>query len=134
MKKAYLSIGYQNRKRLEAEISALQEVLSAWQVALFVFVDQYHFTPQQETEMMQQAFRDISSSDLLLAEVSEKAIGVGIEIGYAVALGKPVIYLRQARAEHSTTASGSAGYSVIYSNAGEISQLLTPILAKLAHP
>jgi nucleoside 2-deoxyribosyltransferase len=131
MKKAYLSIGYQNRQQLEAEITAISAVLSAYQIALFVFVDQYHFAPQQEKEMMQQAFREISGSDLLIAEVSEKAIGVGIEIGYAAALGKPVIYLRQARSEHSTTAAGTAGYSLIYNHAGEITTLLAPILAKL---
>lgn len=132
MKKAYLSIGYQNRQKLAAEITAIREVLSAHQIALFIFVDQYHFTPKEEKQMMQQAFRDISGSDLLIAEVSEKAIGVGIEIGYAAAQGKPVIYLRQARAEHSTTAAGTAGYSVIYTNADEIATLLAPIIAKLA--
>lgn len=134
MKKAYLSIGYHNRQKLAAEITAIREVLSAHQMELFVFVDQYHFTPQQEKEMMQQAFRDISSSDLLVAEVSEKAIGVGIEIGYAAALGKPVIYLRQAHAEHSTTAAGTAGYSVVYAGPEEITPLLAPIVAKLAQP
>lgn len=131
MKKAYLSIGYQNRQTLAAEITAIRELLSAHQIELFVFVDQYHFAPQQEKEMMQQAFRDISGSDLLIAEVSEKAIGVGIEIGYAAALGKPIIYLRHAQAEHSTTAAGTAGYSVIYPAAAEIAGLLAPILAKL---
>lgn len=131
MKKAYLSIGYQNRQKLEAEITVIRELLSAHQIELFVFVDQYQFAPEEEQQMMQQAFRDISGSDLLLAEVSEKAIGVGIEIGYAAALGKPIIYLRHARAEHSTTAAGSAGYSVIYPSAAEIAGLLAPILVKL---
>lgn len=131
MKKAYLSIGYQNRQKLEAEITAIRELLSTHQIELFVFVDQYQFAPEEEQQMMQQAFRDISGSDLLLAEVSEKAIGVGIEIGYAAALGKPIIYLRHAQAEHSTTAAGSAGYSVIYPGSAEIASLLAPILAKL---
>lgn len=131
MKKAYLSIGYQNRRKLEAEITAIRELLSAHQMELFVFVDQYQFAPEEEQQMMQQAFRDISGSDLLLAEVSEKAIGVGIEIGYAAALGKPIIYLRHALTEHSTTAAGAAGYSVIYPGAAEIAGLLAPILAKL---
>lgn len=131
MKKAYLSIGYQNRQKLAAEITALREVLSAHQIELFIFVDQYHFTPEEEKQMMQQAFRDISGSDLLMAEVSEKAIGVGIEVGYAAALGKPIIYLRHALAEHSTTAAGATEYSVIYTSAAEIAGLLAPILAKL---
>lgn len=133
MKKAYLSIGYQSRQKLGAEITAIRELLSAHQIELFVFVDQYQFAPEEEQSMMQQAFRDISGSDLLLAEVSEKAIGVGIEIGYAAALGKPIIYLRHALAEHSTTAAGTAGYSLIYAHTSEIAGLLEPVLAKLGN-
>lgn len=129
MKQAYLSIGYQNRQKLEAEITAIRTALAAHQISLFVFVDQYRFAAEQEKEMMKQAFRDIARSDLLVAEVSEKAIGVGIEIGYAAALGKPIIYLRQARAEHSTTAAGTADYSLVYTHTGEIAGLLEPILA-----
>lgn len=134
MKKAYLAIGYQSRQKLGAEITAIRELLSAHQMELFVFVDQYQFAPEEEKQMMQQAFRDISGSDLLIAEVSEKAIGVGIEIGYAAALGKPIIYLRHARAEHSTTAAGTAGYSVMYTSVAEIAGLLAPIIAKQAQP
>ena len=78
--------------------------------------------------MMQQAFREIADADLLIAEISEKAMGVGIEIGYAVALQKPVICLRNAGAEHSTTASGSATHSLIYANAGAIAAVLEPVL------
>ena len=37
---------------------------------------------------------DIDNSDILIAEVSEKAIGVGIEVGYAKAKGKPIIYIK----------------------------------------
>lgn len=42
--------------------------------------------------MMQQAFVDIGNSDLLIAKVSEKAIGAGIEIGYAIAAKHVVFY------------------------------------------
>lgn len=131
MKKAYFSVAYQSRPLLDAEINAIREVLDKHQIHLFVFVDQYRFAPQQEQQMMQQAFREIEAADLLIAEVSEKAMGVGIEIGYAAALQKPVICLRKAGAEHSTTASGSATHSLIYTNAGAIAAVLEPVLAGL---
>lgn len=131
MKKAYFSVGYQSRQLLEAEISTIRELLVKHQIHLLVFVDQYHFSPEEEQQMMRQAFRDIAEADLLIAEVSEKAIGVGIEIGYAAALQKPVICLRRTGAEHSTTASGSATHSLIYANTGEIAAVLEPVLAGL---
>lgn len=81
--------------------------------------------------MMQQAFADINSSDLLIAEVSEKAIGVGIEIGYAVAAKKPVIYLRNELTEHSTTAAGAASRLIIYQSPLDLEQKLTLVLPSL---
>ena len=51
---------------------------------------------------------------LLIAKVSNKAIGVGIKMGYAVAAYKPVIYLRKAYAAHSTIAAGSIRQMVTY--------------------
>lgn len=128
MKKAYFSVGYQSRQFLEAEIEAIREVLIKHQIHLFIFVDQYRFSPQEQQQMMQQAFRDIAEADLLIAEVSEKAMGVGIELGYAAALQKPVICLRHAGAEHSTTASGTATHSLVYANAGEIAAILESVL------
>lgn len=131
MKKAYFSVGYQGRQQLEAEITAIREVLRKHHIHLFIFVDQYHFSPDEEKQMMRQAFREMEDADLLIAEVSEKAMGVGIEIGYAAALQKPVICLRNSQAEHSTTASGTATHSLIYPNAGAIAGMLEPVLAEL---
>jgi nucleoside 2-deoxyribosyltransferase len=116
MQKAYLSISYQNRKNLQPEIAIIQKLLADFPIELFIFVDNYLFSATEEKQMMQKAFDEIESSDLLIAEVSEKAIGVGIEIGYAVAKNTPVIYLRNASAEHSTTAAGSAKHIIIYND------------------
>lgn len=113
---------------MNEEIEAIKQALSTFGINLFVFVDVYLFTPEQEKEMMQQAFADINGADLLIAEVSEKAIGVGIEIGYAVAKQKPVIYLRNTRAEHSTTAAGAAGNSISYTNVEDLAQKLKAVL------
>jgi nucleoside 2-deoxyribosyltransferase len=121
MHSAYLSIGYSSRSQLHTEVDAIRRVLSARNITLFVFVEQYRFTAAQSTEMMQQAFADINACDLLIAEVSEKAIGVGIEIGFALGRAKPVICLRNSAAEHSTTAAGSAGHMIVYDDVPDLS-------------
>lgn len=132
--KAYIAIGLNSRKKLDPEIQAMQQVLSGHNIAAFIFVDKYHFKSDQEKEMMQQATADISNCDLLIAEVSEKAVGVGIEVGYAKGKRKPVIYVRQASAEHSTTASGISDYSIVYSSPLDLGTKLRSILAEVLKP
>ncbi len=78
--------------------------------------------------MMTQAFKEIDQSDLLIAETSEKGMGVGIEIGYAKALGKVVIYIRNKSAEHSTTASGASDFRIIYEEPKSLATQLASIL------
>ena len=94
----------------------------------FVFVDRYVFSASQERQMMGQAFADIDKSDLLIAEVSEKGIGIGVEVGYAIAKRKPVIYLRRATAEHSTTVSGASDFQIIYEDADDLNSQLMKAL------
>jgi len=77
---------------------------------------------------MQTAFSAIDKSEILIAEVSDKAIGIGIEVGYAKAKNKPVIYLRHTVAEHSTTVSGSSDYTVIYADTSKLQKQLNEIL------
>jgi nucleoside 2-deoxyribosyltransferase len=131
MKKAYLSISFQKRQHLNPVIEMIRKTAHGFQLDLFVFVDSYHYSPDQEKQMMLQAFLDIESANFLIAEVSEKSIGVGIEIGYAVALQKPVIYIRHILAEHSTTASGSSQYHIVYQNLLDLEKQLTGVFQKM---
>jgi nucleoside 2-deoxyribosyltransferase len=131
MQKAYLSVSYQNRKHLDSEIEIIQKTLAGFHIQLFIFVDVYRFSANEEKQMMEKAFSEIDSSDLLIAEVSEKAIGVGIEMGYAIAKKKPVIYLRNENAEHSTTAAGSAQYLLVYKDPAQLAERFTLIISSL---
>jgi nucleoside 2-deoxyribosyltransferase len=131
MQKAYLSVSYQNRKHLDSEIEIIQKTLAGFHIQLFIFVDVYRFSANEEKQMMEKAFSEIDSSDLLIAEVSEKAIGVGIEMGYAFAKNKPIIYLRNENAEHSTTAAGSAQYLLVYKDPAQLAERFTLIISSL---
>ncbi len=64
--------------------------------------------------MMKIAFEEIDSADFLIAELSTKSIGVGIEIGYAFAKNKPIFYLRKKGTEYSTTAAGCSNFVIVY--------------------
>lgn len=129
MPTAYLALSYAGKERLQPVIDTIRKVLLDAGITLFVFAEKYQFTPDEAQTMMQQAFASISHCDLLIAEVSEKAIGVGIEIGYAAALKKPVIYLRHENAEHSTTAAGSADHIILYTNTNDLTKKLIQIIS-----
>jgi len=129
---AYISISYSKRKLLDKELTAIIKTLNEFKINSFVFVDNYKFDPAQEREMMQQAMTDIDNCDILIAETSDKAIGIGIEVGYAKAKNKPVIYIRQKNAEHSTTVSGISDFQIIYSGINDLQLLLADTLGKLS--
>ena len=126
--KAYIAVSFSKRKLFAKVIAAITETMNDSGIEPFVFIDHYTFLPEQEQEMMQQAMNDIDGCDLLIAETSEKAIGIGIEAGYAKGKGKPVIYLRHASAEHSTTLSGISDHQVIYKNDEDLKARLSDTL------
>ena len=128
MKKGYLAISYSNRHLFDNEIECLKQLFNENDLELLVFVDKYNFRPEQEKEMMESAFNEIDNSDFLVAELSTKSIGVGIEIGYASAKNKPVFYLRKKGSEYSTTASGCSSYIVEYRNELDLKESMKKLL------
>ncbi len=128
MKKAYFGISYSNRILFDQEIKGLKYILSKYNIELLVFVDKYNFKSDQESEMMKAAFGEIDQSDFLIAELTTKSIGVGIEIGYAFAKEKPIIYLRKINSEYSTTASGCSDFIIEYKNEIELEEMIEKLL------
>jgi 2'-deoxynucleoside 5'-phosphate N-hydrolase len=128
--KAYIAVSFSNRKWMDKEIAAITGTLNGLGISAWVFVDEYRFDPAQEREMMAQAMADIDDCGLLIAEASYKAIGIGIEAGYAKAKGKTVICLRQKDKEHSTTLSGISDFQIVYSGIDDLQSQLLNILSK----
>jgi len=131
MRKGYLAISYSNRKLFDNEVEGLKNLFKKHDMELLVFVDKYNFKSNQEKEMMETAFNEIDNSDFLIAELTTKSIGVGIEIGYAFAKKMPIIYLRKKDAEYSTTASGSSTYIVEYKNEFDLNESMEKLLNQL---
>ncbi len=97
----------------------------------FVFVDRFIFDARDETAMMRQAMNCIDECDVLIALLTHKAIGVGVEAGYARAKNKPVIYARHTDAAHSTTVSGISSYQVIYTGTEDLQLQLAAVMQQL---
>ena len=126
---AYISVSFSKRKFMDKELTAIIDTLADFKIAPFIFVDNYNFDLTQERQMMQQAISVIDNCDILIAETSDK--GIGIEVGYAKAKDKPVIYLRHQDAEHSTTVSGISDFQIIYFDPKDLKKQLTDTLEKI---
>ena len=128
MKRIFVSLSYDNRSNLSEQIEVMKAVAHEFGYDLFVFVDAYDFPADAMNEMMETAFCEIRSSDVVIAEVTRKAIGVGIEIGYARGIGKPIIYMRHKDASYSTTAAGTATFEVMYGDVLDLADKLTALI------
>ena len=128
MKTAYFGISKSNRVNFDKEIHHLKKCLSKHAIDLLVFVDNYNFKLGEEKEMMNIAFKEIDKSDFLIVELSKKAIGVGIEVGYSFAKRKPIIYIKRKNAKHSTTVDGCSDFIIEYENEFQLAKEIEKVI------
>ena len=71
-------------------------------------------------DIMQQTFAKIDAADLVVIDVTEKGVGLGIEAGYAKAKGKELLITLKEGTEISTTISGTADRVIYYESIADI--------------
>ena len=127
MKQAYLAIKYhpdhRNRPLIEQLSQALQQ--NGYQTHC-VTRDLEEWGAQQFTPavLMQKSFALIEQSDLVVIELTEKGVGLGIEAGYAHAKGLPILTIAQAGADVSTTLRGISAHVMHYADLAELAAQL----------
>jgi nucleoside 2-deoxyribosyltransferase len=128
--KAYLAIKYhpdnQNREHIQS-ISAALEKPGFETVCVARDVErwgQVHFTP---AELMQRSFTEIETSDVVVIELTEKGVGVGIEAGYAYAKGIPIVTIARKGADISATLQGISHKLFLYDDFDELAQFFHQI-------
>ncbi len=129
MKKVYIALSFSERKKLHEEISSMKRILIKKNYEPVVFVNDFSFSSDaSDREMMNAALSEISDSEILIAELSYKAIGVGLEVGYAKALGKKVFYIYKKGSEYSKTVGGVSDEIISYSSTNQLEIELEKIL------
>ncbi len=74
-------------------------------------------------ELMDQDFKAVGESDMLLVEFSEKGVGIGIAVGFAKALNKPIVVIAKTGSEISSTLEGTADKIVFYDKPEDLIEL-----------
>lgn len=114
---AYIGIKYYEDNRNQSEIAQLSRQLEQagyTTVCIARDVEKWGTIRLSPSELMQQTFTVIDQSDLIVMEMSEKGVGLGIEAGYAYAQGKYLLVLLQKERDLSSTMAGIATKIIRY--------------------
>ena len=125
--KAYLAIkfhpDFSNRERIEQ----LSDSLRAVGIETRVMVRDYEKWGEQKfspEELMSITFKEINSADMLIVELSEKGVGLGIEAGYAFAKNIPIIVIARTGSDISETTRGITKSVIFYDAPSEVGKKL----------
>ncbi len=120
MKKVFVSYSFTQRKDFKEFHSKLKSYLEEeFDLKVYAFV--FDFTDKvDDKELMDEALAKIDESDLVIVELSNKSVGIGIEAGYAKARGKPVIYLHKKGTELKQTMNGIAEVVITYEDVEDL--------------
>jgi nucleoside 2-deoxyribosyltransferase len=124
--KLYLAIKYHANQRNRPVIERIAEVMTAQGHDLFCIardLEQWGALSFPADKLMQYTFQIIASSDVVLVDLTEKGIGLGIEAGYAHALGIPVVTIAQTGTDISETLRGIATTAFQYTDYTELAHL-----------
>lgn len=71
-------------------------------------------------KLMQSSFNKIDNSDALIIEFSRRGVGLGIEAGYAYAVGKPVYIIAESNSHIPKTMRSIASEILYYDNVEDL--------------
>jgi len=107
--KAYLGIKFHHDNRNRDSIERISQILAECgfeTICVRRDIEQWGATSLSPRELMIATFDAIRSCQLIIVDVTEKGVGIGIEAGYAYAHSIPVFTIAQAGSAISTTLEG----------------------------
>lgn len=128
--KAYLGIKYHPDHRNKDQIDTLSSLIEECGYSVTCITRDIEawgkvmFTPN---ELMKKTFQIIDESNVVIIDLSEKGVGLGIEAGYAYSKGITVIAIAH-KTKISTTLSGISKYDYVYKDKEDLASFLKSIL------
>ena len=123
----FLSVKYHADMSNRGHIERLLAILSDVGYETFCVVrdlEAWGETAVDERELMRLTFEHIRASHLMLVDLSEKGVGIGIEAGYAVARGLQVAVIAPEGCDISTTLRGIAEACFYYRGESDLRNFL----------
>ena len=121
--KAYISIKYRadnSNKDCIENITSVLERNGFETVCIARDIEKWGEIQLSPHELMQRAFAEIDLSDLLVVDLTEKGVGLGIEAGYAYARQIPIVVIARKGSDISATLQGIARKLFLYDEFEEL--------------
>jgi nucleoside 2-deoxyribosyltransferase len=117
--KVFISIKYHsdsaNHERIDALINlARHHGMQPVCIPANIILNGFPLTDAHE--LMRRTFMELRDSNLMIVDLTEKGVGVGIEAGYARARGIPIATIAAADSEISETLAGISDRVFYYEN------------------
>jgi len=128
--RVFLSLKYHADLRNRPLITTLTAILAELQcetVCILRDVEEWGARHYPPAELMAHTFAAIRSCAVVLVDITEKGVGVGIEAGYAYAIGKPIVTIAHHTADISTTLQGISTAVLTYTDPAELKTRLGQI-------
>lgn len=109
--KAFISIKYRednSNKDCIEKISSALERNGFETVCITRDIEKWGQIQLSPLELMKETFAEIDSSQLIVVDLTEKGVGLGIEAGYAHAKEIPIVVIARSGSDISTTLQGIA--------------------------
>jgi len=125
--KAYIGIKYyedfRNRNIIE-KVSLVLENRGYETSCIVRDTEQWGLVKLKPHELMKTTFEEINSCNIMIIDLSEKGVGLGIEAGYAFAKGIPIITIAEEASDISKTMEGISRQVIFYRNIDELKMRL----------
>jgi nucleoside 2-deoxyribosyltransferase len=132
--KAFVSIKYHadraNRGRIEAIASALG-ACGLESVCVARDIEGWGAVSLPPAALMRRTFEAMRSCHLVVVDLTEKGVGVGIEAGYAYAGGLPILTIAQEGAMISETLRGVSQGVYVYRSVDDLGELLRRVVPQV---
>ncbi len=125
--KAYIGIKYHEDFRNKELVNELSAILGENGYESFCIVrdiSKEEFNKYSSYELMKLTFGKIDICDLVIIDLTEKGVGVGIEAGYAYAKGIPIITIAKTGSDISETLEGISKEILFYNSIEDIYMVL----------
>jgi len=125
--KAYIGIKYHedySNKIVIDEISSVLEQKGYETICIVRDMKNEGETKYTPWELMKLTFEKIDGCDLVVIDLTEKGVGLGIEAGYAYAKGIPIITIAKKGSDISETLDGISKEVIFYNKIEDIESLL----------
>ncbi len=133
--RVFLSIKYYEDSRNRNFIEGLSDELQQRSIDLICIVrdiEEWGEILLNPKELMTATFVLIRSCEYLVVDLSEKGVGLGIEVGYAAALQIPVLAIAPKNTKFSTTIQGVAYSCIEYAGCSDAArQIYANVVKKI---